>query len=130
MSWPFGETAKLGHRDGTHESQHNMTHLNPFFTQFSNKEKGQRAGFWQSFCQFVLAGAGRKDLEQRYQGNSGSERAGPEAFSEDQGLFKSDKLTLEMAWRRRGDGWRKRKKKRPNESRRKTGVVCQQIDCS
>lgn len=68
---------KLGLHDGARESQHNTTHLKPFFVQFSDKEKGQRASFWQFFHWLVLAGAGRKDLEQRYQGNAGSRRRGP-----------------------------------------------------
>lgn len=47
-----------------------------------------------------LAGAGRKDLEQRYQGSSGSSALGPRHLGKDQALLKSDKLTLETVWRR------------------------------
>lgn len=60
------------------------------------------------------------------------QRARPKAFSKDQGLLKNDKLTLEMVWRRReiDGGGGEKKKERLNERIGKTGVVCQQIDCS
>lgn len=61
-------------------------------------------------------------------------KAGPKAFSEDQGLFKKRHTDIGDGLERRGDGWRrkekKRKKERLNERIRKTGVGCQQIDCS
>lgn len=64
-------------------------------------------------------------------GELGQQQARPKAFSKDQGLLEKRQTDIGDGLEGKGDGWRREKKKEwLNERIGKTGVVCQQIDCS
>lgn len=65
-------------------------------------------------------------------GELGQQQAKPKAFSKDQGLLEKLQTDIGDDLEGKGDGWRReeKKKERLNERIGKTGVVCQQIDCS
>lgn len=89
-----------GHHDTICESQHEPSE--PISGQFSNRQKGQKAGFLWSCCHLVLAGAVQKDLEQRYQGSSGSSELAQRHLAEIQGCYSKTK----WHWRLfAGEGW-------------------------
>jgi len=66
-----------------------------------------------------LAGAGRRELEQRYQGSSGSGERRPGEFSRDQEQLRKRQTDIGKGGKRDGR----------EERVGKTGVVCQLIDC-
>lgn len=65
-------------------------------------------------------------------GELGQQQARPKAFSKNQGLLEKRQTDIGDGSEGKGDGWRREKKKKGRLNKRigKTGVVCQQIDCS
>lgn len=87
--------------------------LNPLLGSFRNKEKGQRAWVVAALLPVCVGRTGTERSRAAIPGEHKLQRAGPKAFSRDQGLFEHDKMTLETVWRRR----KEKEKKKPSKLR-------------
>lgn len=104
-----------------------MTHLKPLLGSLGTRREARRSSSGGPVASFAVGRSRAERSRAAIPGELRQQRARPKAFSKDQGLLKSDKLTLETVWRR-GRWMKEKKKERLNETIGKTGVACQQID--